>query len=165
MYAREFFIFLNLQQFNTMNLRHFTLRLNAEHLLPDQDAINTFMDSVTVKKSATQFVPGNPDFWSVLVYFDEPNGKHAKQVEKAIQLTEADLNEEEKQILLALKLWRKDKATEAQHPEFMILHNATLVSLAKEKPRSLETLAKIKGLGQQKVLAYGDDVMAILNAF
>jgi hypothetical protein len=122
-----------------MNLRHFTLRLNAEHLLQDQDAINTFMDSVTVKKSATQFVPGNPDFWSVLVYFDEPNGKHTKQPEKLVELSETDLNEEEKQTAGS----NSGAKTELIAPEFMILHNATYFHLPR-KPRTMEDSQRSK---------------------
>jgi superfamily II DNA helicase RecQ len=75
------------------------------------------------------------------------------------------LSEEENQILLALKTWRKDKANEMQQPEFMVFPNATLEALAKGKPRKTEELSSIKGLGPAKITRYGDDLMAILNAF
>lgn len=134
------------------------------------------MDTVTVKKTSTQFVPGNPDYWSILVFYEnaEPNGAKAKdakedkaikEAEKQPVISEEDLNETERTIYAALRLWRKDRATEINLPEFMVFKNATLMTIAKEKPQDLQDLSKIKGLGDQKVAKYGDDIIAIINAF
>jgi superfamily II DNA helicase RecQ len=148
-----------------MNLRLFNTRLSTENAQADQQAINTFMDSVSVKKTSTQFVPGNPDFWSILVFYEDLNGTYKKETEKQPAITEEDLNETEKSIYAALRLWRKDRATEINLPEFMVCHNATLMTVAKEKPHDLLALSKVKGLGDQKIAKYGDDIVAILNAF
>jgi superfamily II DNA helicase RecQ len=123
------------------------------------------MDSVSVRKTATQYVPGNPDFWSILVFYEDQNGAQSKEPDKQPLLTEADLTDDEKQIVTALKLWRKDKAAEINLPEYIVCHNATLIAVAQAKPQNLEELSKVKGLGTQKVAKYGDDIMAILNAF
>lgn len=154
-----------------MQLKMFTMRVNHDASGQDTQLINSFMDTVAVKKTASQFVNGQPDYWSILVYYDQ-NGHDKKQpatsmteTTKVPELTEADLNDDEKQILAALRTWRKDKANEAQIAEFMILHNATLCALAKEKPRNISSLNAIKGMGQAKITKYGDDLMAILNAF
>lgn len=156
-----------------MNLKLFNTRLSTESALADQQAINTFLDTVTVKKTATQFVPGNPDYWSILVFYENsnPNGtktkeaKAVKETEKQPVISEEDLNETERTIYAALRLWRKDRATEINLPEFMVFKNATLMTIAKEKPQDLLALSKIKGLGDQKIAKYGDDIVAILNAF
>ena len=171
-----------------MNLQHFSARLDEQHLQRDQEAINHFMETVIVKKTATQFVPGAPDFWSILVFYEPTNG-HAGNGSDNPPLTklrnepkhepksdpknephpepepEEELTDEQTQLLLALKTWRKDKAHEIQRPEYLIAHNATLISLAKHKPRQMSELSAIKGLGPQKVVQYGEDLMAILNAF
>lgn len=156
-----------------MNLKLFNMRLSTESALADQQAINSFMEIVTVKKTATQFVPGNPDYWSILVFYEnpKPNGvkvkdvKEVKEAEKQSVISEEDLNETERTIYAALRLWRKDRAHEINLPEFMVCHNATLMTVAKEKPQDLLALSKIKGLGDQKIAKYGDDIVAILNAF
>jgi superfamily II DNA helicase RecQ len=156
-----------------MNLKLFNMRLTPENAAGDQQAINDFMDSVTVKKTATQFVPGNPDYWSILIFYEnpKPNGAKAKEakevktVEKQPVITEEDLSETERTIYAALRLWRKDRATEINLPEFMVFKNATLLTIALEKPQDLLALSKIKGLGDQKIAKYGDDIVAILNAF
>ncbi|MBK8831450.1 MAG: HRDC domain-containing protein [Saprospiraceae bacterium] len=149
-----------------MNLKLFNTRLSTESAFAGKSkAINSFMDSVSVKKTSTQFVPGNPDFWSILVFYEDLNGTHKKETEKQPAITEEDLNETEKSIYAALRLWRKDRANEINLPEFMVCHNATLMTVAKEKPQDLLALSKIKGLGDQKIAKYGDDIVAILNAF
>jgi superfamily II DNA helicase RecQ len=150
-----------------MNLKLFNTRLAPETAPGDQQAINAFMDSVSVKKTSTQFVPGNPDYWSILVFYEDynANGAKAKEAEKQPVISEADLNETERNIYAALRLWRKDRATEINLPEFMVCHNATLMLVAREKPHDLLGLSKIKGLGDQKITRYGDDIIAILNAF
>lgn len=150
-----------------MQLKHFTTRMAPDQIQPDQDAINHFMEAVTVKKTATQYVPGNPDYWSILVFYEEGNGQkpQVKVAEKTPPRSEADLDETGQQILSALKIWRKDKAAEAGLPEFMVCHNATLTEVAFQKPQNLHDLSAIKGLGDQKISRYGDDLIAILNAF
>jgi superfamily II DNA helicase RecQ len=148
-----------------MNLKLFNTRLAPETAVADQQAINSFMDTVSVKKTSTQFVPGNPDYWSILVFYEDYNGTHKKEAEKLPAITEADLTDAERNIYAALRLWRKDRATEINLPEFMVCHNATLMLVAREKPQDLLALSKIKGLGDQKIAKYGDDIVAIINAF
>ena len=171
-----------------MQVKLFNTRIDADTIVADQQAINSFMETVTVKNTATQFVNGDPDFWSILIFYE--NGeeiipKKAKTIEKAVssemmaapekvthsektttpETAETELTEEQNQIIMALKIWRKDKANELQQPEFMVFPNATLEALAKGKPRKMEELSGVKGLGPAKITRYGDDLMAILNAF
>ncbi|MGB3078314.1 MAG: HRDC domain-containing protein [Saprospiraceae bacterium] len=150
-----------------MNIKLFQTRLDDKHIQQDQDAINTFMESVTVKKTATQFVIGQPDFWSVLVFYE--NGKAhkngSKESDKISFDAEVELTEEEKQIFVALKQWRRDRAKEVNVPEYLVCHNAELITVSKTRPRSMEDLNKIKGFGDQKISKYGDDIIAVVNAF
>ena|SRR6187401_1919746 len=169
-----------------MQVKLFNTRIDADTIVADQQAINSFMETVTVKNTATQFVSGAPDFWSILIFYEngeEVIPKKAKAAEKAVSsgpaatqeketisekttaTAEAELTEEQNQIMMALKTWRKDKANELQQPEFMVFPNATLEALAKSKPRKMEELSGVKGLGPAKITKYGDDLMAILNAF
>ncbi len=153
-----------------MQVKLFNTRIDADTLVADQQAINSFMETVTVKNTATQFVNGSPDFWSILVFYEtaeKSNPKKTKPIETAAvpEGEESPLTEEQNQILLALKTWRKDKANEIQQPEFMIFSNGTLLGLVKAKPRKLTDLHLVKGIGEAKVTRYGDDLMAILNAF
>ena len=150
-----------------MNLKLFQTRLDEAHLQHDQETINTFMDSVLVKKTATQFVIGQPDFWSVLVFYENgtPQKNGSKESDKISVAPNFELTDEEKQINNALKQWRKDRAKEVNVPEYLICHNAELLNVTKLKPRTLEELTRIKGFGTQKTAKYGDDIIAVINAF
>ncbi len=148
-----------------MHLRLFNTRLSPDHLHQDQITINAFMESVSVKKTATQFVAGNPDYWSILVFYDDASVPPTKSTEKQPTRSETDLDDTGRQILSALRIWRKDKATAINVPDFMICHNATLTEVAYQKPTTLEHLSLIKGIGEQKIAKYGDDMIAIINAF
>ncbi len=150
-----------------MNLKLFQTRLDEQHIHPDQEAINKFMDQVTVKKTATQFVPGEPDYWSVMVFYEngKPKKPAYKEPEKLSVEPDVELTPEEKEIVAALKQWRRDKAQAANLPEYIICHNADLIAVSKLKPRSMEELSRVKGFGDLKVARYGDDIMTVLNAF
>ena len=54
-----------------MKIKHFYIRLNKENLQIDQDTLNSFLDNVVVKKTVTELINGQPNFWSILVFYDE----------------------------------------------------------------------------------------------
>lgn len=139
-----------------MKCKLFTLRLDSKTIEGQQEEFNKFLETVKVEKTATQFVPGNPDFWSVLVFYSE-QPVSAQQIEEA-------LSPEQKAYLAALRIWRKDRANDANIPEFMICHNATLVEIVKLMPTTILELTSIKGLGNSKIARYGDDIVAICAA-
>ncbi len=76
-----------------------------------------------------------------------------------------DLDDEEKQLLQALKLWRKDKANERNIAEHLILLNSTLLGIVKAKPTTMDALKPINGVGDIKRKALGEDITAIVRAF
>lgn len=149
-----------------MQLKLFHARIGHAQTEQDLQSINAFMNEVAVKKTATQYVPAEQDYWSILVFYENGNtATTGKLKDKKPAVAESDLDEGQREILQALKTWRKEKATSQQLPEYMVLPNATLISLANEKPRKIDDLPAIKGLGSRKVAQYGEDLMAILNAF
>ena len=150
-----------------MKIKLFQSRLDEQNLRQDQEVINQFMEQVTVKKTATQFVPGEPDFWSVMVFYDDvkPPKPAYKEPEKLSVEPDIELTPDEQEIVLALKQWRKDKASAMNVPDYIICHNAEIISLSKLKPRTMEDLSKVKGFGNQKVAKHGDEIISVLNAF
>lgn len=145
-----------------MQLRIFQARLDPMYFDQDQHALNDFMDSVTVKKTATQFIPAEPDFWSILVFYEKE-----KQVKKTAKpkISDVDFTDSQKAVLNALKAWRKEKAEEAQIPEFMVCPNSALNGVVEAFPRSIDDLRQVKGFGESKINRYGDDILAVVNAF
>lgn len=148
-----------------MKVKVFHIRLTKENIQADQEKINNFMESVTVKKTATELINGQPNFWSVLVFFEDQNlVKQMKNSDKISVSTFNELSEDEKKIFEIFKQWRQDKATQLNIPTFAVCHNTELMTIAKVKPQTLDELSKIKGFGDQKIAKFGDDIIALLNS-
>ena len=148
-----------------MKVKILQIRLLNEFLRGDEDEINNFMKLVEVKKTSTQLVVGQPDYWSVLIFYNYKNvSVKIKSGTKISFSADIDLSEEEKKIYETLKQWRFDKAVELKLPSYMITSNAELISVTKVKPQTFDELIKIKGFGGQKVAKYGSDIIAALNS-
>lgn len=146
-----------------MNIRVFNIRLSKEFCIIDQNRMNEFLDSVEVKLTSTNFVTtGTMDYWSAVVFYDTKKNNEKPKKEKP---TFEDLSQQEKEIFLALKQWRNDLALNLGWSAFRVCHNAHLMAIAEAKPETLEELAQVKGFGEVRTEKYGEDIMAVLNAF
>jgi superfamily II DNA helicase RecQ len=141
-----------------MNIKVFNIRLDKEHCQEDQKRMNEFLDSVEIKLTSTNFVTTTTvDFWSAVVFF-EPKKENKSTV------NDTELSFEEKKIYFALKKWRSDKAQQLLLPSYMICHNSELVSIAIQKPQTIDDFKNVKGFGENKTTNYGDDIISLLNA-
>lgn len=142
-----------------MNIKVFNIRLDKENCQQDQSRMNSFLDSVEVKLTSTNFVTtGTVDFWSAVVFYELK-----KSDSKPTEVIE--LNEQENEIFTALKQWRNDLAQKLGWSAFRICHNSHLISIVKSKPQNLDELKIVKGFGESRTLNYGDDILSVLNAF
>jgi len=64
-----------------------------------------------------------------------------------------------------LKDFRLKKSTEKHVPPYAIFYNETLDELVKKKPCTREELMAIKGIGEKKVLSYGDEILEIIKKY
>ncbi|MBC8883593.1 HRDC domain-containing protein [Flavobacterium piscinae] len=148
-----------------MKVKHFRVRVSGEHLQNDQDAINQFLTEVTVEKTATNFITGMIDYWSVLVFYSPKTEKikENNETEKVAVLNYEELTQEEKNTLNSLKHWRSETSSKLGLPQYMICHNSELMTIAKMRPDSIDDLKKIKGFGQHKINRYGNDILSLLQ--
>ena len=144
-----------------MQVKVFSIRIDSVYLEQDQQKLNNFLNTVTFKKSSSQFVENDAPHWSVLVHFEEFESQNPIQV---IQNTYEDLSSKDKQVYGYLNQWRTDKSEELKFKKYMICHNSHLIDLALYKPSNLDELQQIKGFGKQRAEKYGADILAILNA-
>ncbi len=63
----------------------------------------------------------------------------------------------------ALRAWRRDRAAEQHLPPYVIFHDVTLSAIARERPATLDALAKVSGVGQSKLTRYGADVLKVVR--
>ena len=67
-------------------------------------------------------------------------------------------------LLAALKSWRLDRAKADGMPAFVIFHDATLEAIANRKPRSIEELGEVSGVGPTKLERYGSQILELTSA-
>ena len=152
-----------------MKIKTFRIRTDDAHLNRDEKTINQFMENVTVKKTATEFVTDKENYWSIIVYYEDGLPKDHDSImgtksDKIFYPADTVLNNEESVVFNSLKDWRNNLAAKTRLPGYIICHNSELVAITKIKPKTLEELGRIKGFSSRKLLKYGDDVLALLNS-
>jgi len=153
-----------------MKLKIFHIRQTKEHLKSDEDNASNFLENVNVKNISTQFISGQPNYWSILVFYKEKEketvvlSENSKTFSKIKFPANTELIGNEIEKLKVLREWRFDKAKELNLPAFMICHNTELISIVKSGIESTEQLYTIKGFGDEKVSKYGNEIIAALNS-
>jgi ATP-dependent DNA helicase RecQ len=64
----------------------------------------------------------------------------------------------------ALRAWRTEEARAQSVPPYVIFHDSVLRDLAAVRPRSLDELAEVKGVGASKLQRYGPAILRALSA-
>ncbi|RED38746.1 ATP-dependent DNA helicase RecQ [Rhodopseudomonas thermotolerans] len=67
------------------------------------------------------------------------------------------------ELFAALKAWRAGVARQRGVPAYVVLHDATLDGLAAAKPRTLDELRGIPGIGDKKLEHYGAELLAVIG--
>ena len=63
-----------------------------------------------------------------------------------------------------LKRWRLERAKADEVPAYVVFHDTTLRAIADTRPRDLDELAGISGIGPAKLEKYSAEVLAVLDA-
>ncbi len=66
-------------------------------------------------------------------------------------------------IKLALDTYRKQKARQLKWKSYMVFQRSTIAAIDARRPRTVEELARIPGLGPAKIARFGDDILAIVQ--
>ncbi len=64
----------------------------------------------------------------------------------------------------ALRARRLELARKQGVPPYVVFHDATLAAMVERRPRSLEELAHISGVGERKLAAYGTEFLGVILA-
>jgi len=151
-----------------MKVKHFHIRLNEAYSQQDEETLNSFMQNVSVKKTAAQHIPSEQaGFWSTLVFYEELANIEAQlppSTEKHPPFDPSTLNGEERDRYEALRAWRADTAAKDNFPNYIVASNSQLGAIAKLNPSSKEELCDLKGFGEKKAAKYGDEIIAVLNS-
>jgi ATP-dependent DNA helicase RecQ len=77
---------------------------------------------------------------------------------------ESDLSSSEQAIFDKLRWWRVETARAHGVPAYVVFQDATLREIAKVKPTSLDQLRGVTGVGEKKLVSYGDEIVAVIGA-
>ena len=64
----------------------------------------------------------------------------------------------------ALKMWRRQIASDIKMPPYTIFHDSHLEGIAARNPSTLAQLAKCKGVGETKLERWGDELLGVLES-
>ena len=74
----------------------------------------------------------------------------------------ANMSSRSQKLFEALRQWRSLTAKELGKPPYVIFKDTTLLEIANERPATEDELRQISGVGEKKLLNYGDDVLRIV---
>jgi ATP-dependent DNA helicase RecQ len=74
------------------------------------------------------------------------------------------LGAQDQALFEALRALRAELAREQNLPAYVIFHDATLRAMAAQRPRDLDALARVNGVGASKLERYCERVLAVLRA-
>ncbi len=84
----------------------------------------------------------------------------APQKTKKTRETSSSVRPQDEALWEALRALRLKLAEAAGVPPYVVFHDATLHEMLKHRPDNLAKMATISGVGEQKLLRYGDDFIA-----
>ena len=80
----------------------------------------------------------------------------------APKVAASELSPEDEALFEELRGWRKATAAEQGIPAYTVFHDATLRSIAAARPSSLRELSGINGVGEAKLVKYGQHILDLL---
>jgi len=85
------------------------------------------------------------------------------KVSKSRSAAAAGLSSADAGLLDQLKAWRLEQAREQSVPAYVILHDRTLAEIAATRPRDIDALGMISGIGAKKLERYGAALLALVT--
>jgi ATP-dependent DNA helicase RecQ len=77
---------------------------------------------------------------------------------------ESSLDGDEQRIFDRLRSWRMGAAREHGVPAYVIFNDATLREIAKVRPSTLGEMRGISGVGEKKLVSYGEEIVSLISS-
>ena len=75
-----------------------------------------------------------------------------------------DLEAADPALLARLKSWRREKASHQAVPAYVVCPDRTLWAVAAARPRSMDALSQVSGVGPARLAAYGRELLDLVAA-
>ena len=89
----------------------------------------------------------------------------AARPRKSRGATAPDLPPADAALLERLKQWRLAEARTQSLPAYVVLHDSTLADLARRRPRTVDELSEVSGIGARKLERYGAALLDVLRGW
>lgn len=126
--------------------------------------LDEFCDGVEVVSIGTHFFDyaGIPRI-AVVVTYRVPQRIARPERETSGRDWREDLDSESKHVYDALRVWRNDLARESGRAAYVLLTNRQLAELAKQKPRNLDAVRQVPGVGENRAEELGPSIVRIVQ--
>jgi ATP-dependent DNA helicase RecQ len=112
-------------------------------------------------ESARPVLKGESDVWLRLDV--EVATRKVSKAERGAQAKEGYAEVSDDPLWHALKAKRMELAREQGVPPYVIFHDSTLLEILNQNPASLTEMSRITGVGQAKLMRYGDAFLQVLE--
>jgi ATP-dependent DNA helicase RecQ len=102
---------------------------------------------------------------SIWLRRDAEPEKRASKAERASRAKEAFEGANDDPLWQLLKAKRMALAKEQGVPPYVIFHDSTLLEILNVQPQTIDEMAHITGIGQAKLIKYGDEFLAVLEGY
>jgi ATP-dependent DNA helicase RecQ len=97
-----------------------------------------------------------------LVRAQRSSRKSADGKSRSRSAAAAELNDADRGLFELLRAWRGETARAASVPAYVVFPDSTLTSISQTRPRSLDELMAVSGVGVKKLEQYGDEVLDVV---
>lgn len=111
-------------------------------------------------EAARPVLKGEQEVW---LRRDAEPEKRMSKAERSARAKEAFQGANDDPLWQALKAKRLELAREQGVPPYVIFHDSTLLEIHNRKPQSLDEMGQISGIGQAKLLKYGDAFLQVIE--
>ena len=151
-----------------MKARVFTLRLDAEHRALDDSELSAFLeehDALSVAHHPLA-IDGQPALAVIVTWRGRasaplpapPRGRPLPQA-PPLEVAEPD-----RALFELLRAWRNERARRDGRPAYVMFTNAQLAEVARVRPATLARLGEVPGIGDSRLAAFGEEVLAVLRS-
>lgn len=140
----------------------FTIPFNPDTQGFSTELVNRFCQSKVIHDVSKEFFQQNHrSYWSILIEYDEITGELPKQQVKQ----KVTLSDKDQKLFDTIRQWRKAKSVEQGVPVYIIMTNRIAFELVEKKPRTLEELKLVSGVGEKTIAAYGKELIILIEPF
>ena len=144
---------LNQQQWSSV----FRQLVAAGYLASDMEAFG----GLKLTELARPVLKGDAEVW--LRRDVEIEKRKSSKAERGARVKEGYEEANDDPLWHALKAKRMELAKEQGVPPYVIFHDSTLLEMLNQKPTSLTEMGQISGIGQAKLVKYGDAFLQVLE--